>query len=259
VATFDPNAPSIARVYDYVLGGKDNFVVDRELAERLVNLVPLIPVMARENRQFLSRAVAWAAGQGVTQFVDLGCGMPTVPNTHESAQAVIPGARVAYVDNDRVVVNHLHALFAKGNELVSIVDADVRDVSAVLDGIRVNFDLAAPVCLVAGYLLHFFTADAARDLVDRYLAALAPGSCLVLSVLHVESEAGDEGLGTYSSEAAPVYSHPLPEITTFFGPAELVPPGLVDARLWQPDWADAANLPPRDGTVIAGVARKSAR
>jgi O-methyltransferase involved in polyketide biosynthesis len=256
VAEFDPNTPSIARVYDCVLGGKDNFAADRELADRLLALVPLIAELAVENRQFLARAVTWAANQGIGQFIDLGCGLPTAPNTHESAQAIISDARVAYVDNDPVVVNHLRALLAKGNPGVSVVDGDVRDVAAVFDGVRAGIDPSAPACLVVGYLLHFFTAEAARDLVARYAAPLAPGSCLVLSVLHADSEAADEGLGTYSSKAAPVYSHSVPEIASFFGPLELVPPGLVDARQWHPGW-ELPNPPSRDSHVIVGVARKS--
>ena len=252
---FDPKTPSIARVYDYVLGGKDNFAADRELADRLLTLVPLIADLAAENRQFLARAVTWAANQGIRQFIDLGCGLPTAPNTHESAQAVTGDARVVYVDNDPVVISHLRALLAKGNPYVSVLDADVRDVAATLDGVRASLDLSAPVCLALGYLLHFFTADVARDLAARYAAALAPGSCLVLSVLHAGSEAADESLGTYSSQAAPVYSHPLPDIAGFFGPLELVPPGLVGARQWHPG-LELSVLPSRDSQVIAGVARK---
>jgi O-methyltransferase involved in polyketide biosynthesis len=255
VPEFDPTAPSIARVYDYVLGGKDNFAADRELADRLLTLVPLIKALATENRQFLARAVTWAANQGIDQFIDLGCGLPTAPNTHESAQAINAGARVTYVDNDPIVVTHLRALLAQGNPGVSVVDGDVRDVPAVLDRVGASLDLSAPVCLIVGYLLHFFTADTARELVTGYAAALAPGSCLVLSVLHADSEAADEGLNTYSSAAAPVYSHPVPDIASFFGPLELVPPGLVDARQWRPGW-DTANLPPRSSNVIAGVARQ---
>lgn len=255
MARFDPTTPSIARVYDYVLGGKDNFAADRELAGRLLALVPLIAKMAVENRQFLARAVTWAANQGVGQFIDLGCGLPTVPNTHESAQALIGDARVAYVDNDPVVVNHLKALLAKGNSGVWVVNGDVRDVAAILGGVRSGLDLSEPVCLVAGYLLHFFTADAARDLVATYAAALAPGSYLVLSVLHADGEAADEGLGAYSSEAAPVYSHSVPEIASFFGTLELVLPGVVDARQWHPGW-EFPNLPPRDSQVVVGVARR---
>ena len=180
---FDPTTPSIARVYDYVLGGKDNFAADRELADQLLGLVPLIAELAAENRQFLARGVTWAAHQGISQFIDLGSGLPTAPNTHESAQAVVGDARVVYVDNDPVVVAHLRALLAQGNPGVSVVDGDVRDVPAILDGVCTSLDLSAPACLVVGYLLHFFTAGAARDLVTRYAAALAPGSYVVLSVL----------------------------------------------------------------------------
>lgn len=253
---FDPATPSIARVYDYVLGGKDNFAADRELGDQLLTLLPLIAEQAVENRQFLARAGAWAASQGIGQFVDLGCGLPTVPNTHESVQAVDGDARVAYVDNDPVVVSHLDALVAKGNRGVSVVDGDVRDVTAILDGVRASVDLAAPACLVAGFLLHFFTADAARDLMARYTAALAPGSCLVVSVIHVdETEAADQGLGVYTSKAAPIYSHSLPDIASFFGQLELVPPGIVNGRQWRPGW-ELSNPPRRDNYVVAGVARK---
>jgi O-methyltransferase involved in polyketide biosynthesis len=258
VATVDPSTPSIARVYDYVLGGKDNFAADRELADKLLTLVPLIADLAVENRRFLARAVTWAANQGIGQFIDLGCGLPTAPNTHESAQAVIGGARVVYVDNDPIVVNHLRALLANGNPGVSVVAGDVRDVPAILNGIRAAADLSAPACLVVGYLLHFFTADVARELMAGYVAALAPGSCVVLSVLHAESEAAEEGIGTYSSKAAPVYSHPLPDVASFLSPLELVPPGLVQAREWHQGRA-VPKLPPRDNYVLIGVARKHQR
>jgi O-methyltransferase involved in polyketide biosynthesis len=254
VPAFDPSSPSIARVYDYVLGGKDNYAADRALGDRLLARVPLIAEMAVENRQFISRAVTWAANQGVRQFVDLGCGLPTSPNTHESAQAINGDARVVYVDNDPIVVSHLRAVLAQGNPGVSVVDGDVRDVAAILDGVRASLDLSAPACLVLGYLLHFFTADAARDLVARYTAALVPGSVLVLSALHAESEAAQESLGTYSSEAAPAYSHPVPDFTSFFGPLELAPPGVVDARQWHPGLT-LDRLATRDSYVIAAVAR----
>ena len=209
-----------------------------------------------ENRQFLSRAATWVANQGIGQFIDLGCGMPTAPNTHESVQAIDRDARVAYVDNDPVVVNHLHALLAKGNPGVTVVDGDVRDVAAVLDGVRAGIDLSAPVCMVAGALLHFFTADAGRDLMAKYTAALAPGSYVVVSVLHLaETAAADEGFNAYRSKAAPVYSHPLPDVASFFGELELLPPGMVDVRLWQPGW-ELPELPPRDNYTLVGVARK---
>ena len=105
MADFDPRTRSIARVYDYILGGKDNFAADRKVAERLMAVAPLTVEVSRENRQFLARAVIWAASQATGQFIDVGCGMPTVPNTHETAQAIIPAARVAYIDNDPVVLS----------------------------------------------------------------------------------------------------------------------------------------------------------
>jgi SAM-dependent methyltransferase len=252
---FNPNLPSIARVYDYVLGGKDNYAADREVADRLLAIVPLIADMAIENREFLSRSAIWAATRGISQFIDLGCGLPTVPNTHESAQAVTSTARVTYVDNDPVVIRHLEALFAQGHPGVSVVDADVADVKSVLDGARDHLDLSAPVCLIIGYLLHFYPADAARELVGKYAAALAPGSFLVLSVLHYDGDAADEGQRTYSSEVASLHMHTVPEITSFFGPLDLVPPGVADVRQWHQDKAPAP-VPPRPGFVLAGIARK---
>src|SRR6202035_5486657 len=168
---FDPGTPSIARVYDYLLNGKDNFAVDREVAERLLAVAPLTAEVTRENSQYLARAVTWAARQGVTQFIDLGCGMPTEPNTHQTARVIAGGARVAYVDNDAVVLSHLRALAAKGDPAVSVVDGDVREVAAILDAVAAGIDRSAPACLLMGFLLHFFAPDAAQDLVARYAAA----------------------------------------------------------------------------------------
>jgi SAM-dependent methyltransferase len=254
VADFDPHTPSIARVYDYLLGGKDNFASDRELIERILASYPLLPEIIRENRHFLARAVTWAANQGVGQFIDLGCGMPTEPNTHESAQAIIAGARVVYVDNDPVVLSHLGARLAKGNPALTVVDGDVRDVAEMLDAIRAGIDLSAPACLLMGSLLHFFTPDAARELVARYVAVLAPGSYVVLSVGRGDGEASKKAFGTYSDGAARAYNHPVAEFATFFGPLELVPPGVVDARLWHPGWDETVKLAPRDGQSVVGVA-----
>jgi O-methyltransferase involved in polyketide biosynthesis len=251
VAEFDPNTPSIARVYDYLLGGKDNFAVDREVGERLLAAAPLTVQVTRENRQFLARAVTWAAGQGISQFLDLGCGMPTAPATHESARVVIPGARVAYVDNDAVVLAHLRALAAK-DASVTVVDGDLREVGAILAAVTAGIDLREPTCLIMGFLLHFFPPEAARDLVAGYIATLAPGSLVVLSAGRADS---DEGFGAYSTAAAQVYNHSVAEFSSFFGSLDLVPPGVVDSREWRPDWEQPVRLPPREGQVIAGVAR----
>ncbi len=254
MAAFDPTTPSIPRVYDYLLGGKDNFAADREVAERLIAAAPLTVEVTRENRQFLARAVAWAANQGIGQFIDLGCGMPTVPNTHETARAIIPDARVAYLDNDPVVLTHLRALAEHGNPGVTVVDGDVREPAAIIAAIEYDIDLKAPACLLMGYLLHFFAPDAARDLAASYVARLAPGSYVVLSVGRADGAAA-KGFSAYSTSGTKVYNHSVPEFASFFGALELVPPGVVDAREWYPDAAEPVHAPPRDGQVIVGVAR----
>jgi hypothetical protein len=256
VADFDPTTPSIARVYDYLLNGKDNFAVDRDVALKLLAVAPIAAEVMRENRQFLARATRWAAEQGITQFIDLGCGMPTTPNTHQSAQAISKQAHVAYVDTDPVVLAHLRALAAQGNPAVTVIDGDVREVGAILDATRPGIDLSQPACLVMGALLHFFTADAARDLVAAYLPKLAPGSYVVLSVGRADGDAEAKGFGTYSSTgAAQAYNHSVAEFASFFGSLPLVEPGVADARAWHPDEEQTAPLPPRPGQSLVGVAR----
>lgn len=253
MADFDPNTPSIARVYDYLLGGKDNFAADRKVAEQLIASWPALPEMVRENRQFLSRAVTWAANQGISQFVDLGCGMPTAPNTDESASAVIDDARVVYVDSDAVVLTHLRERLAKGKRRITVVDGDVGDPDAILGHVRTGVDLSAPVCLVMGAVLHFYSPQAARDMVARYAAALAPGSYVVLAIGRGDSEEADRAFSTYSDGIARTYNHSMEDFTSFFGPLELVSPGVVDARRWRPGW-DQGALPLRDRQVVVGVA-----
>jgi O-methyltransferase involved in polyketide biosynthesis len=256
VADFDPTTPSIARVYDYLLNGKDNFAVDREVADKLLAVAPIAALVMRENRQFLARAARWAAEQGISQFIDLGCGMPTTPNTHQSAQAVDPDARVAYVDIDAVVLTHLRALAAQGNPGVTVIDGDVREVADIRAAVGPAVDLAQPVCLLMGALLHFFPADEARDLVASYAAVLAPGSYVVLSIGRADGDAEAKGFGTYSSTgAAKAWNHSVAEFTDFFGPLSPVPPGVVDAREWHPDGGQSGPLPPRPGQSLVGVAR----
>ena len=256
MADFDPTTPSIARVYDYLLNGKDNFAVDREVADKLLAVAPIAALVMRENRQFLARAARWAAEQGISQFIDLGCGMPTTPNTHQSAQAVNPDAHVAYVDTDAVVLAHLRALAAQGNPGVTVVEADVRERAATLNAVSAGIDLSQPTCLLMGALLHFFPADEARDLVAGYAAALAPGSYVVLSVGRADGDAEAKGFGTYSSTGAPTaYNHSVAEFAGFFGPLSLVPPGVADAREWHPDDEQPTPLPPRSGQSLVGVAR----
>jgi O-methyltransferase involved in polyketide biosynthesis len=253
---FDPHTPSLARIYDYLLGGKDHFAADRQVGGQLVKIYPQIGELVAENRQFLARAAAWAAQRGIRQFIDLGCGMPTEPNTHESVRAVSGRAQVAYVENDRVAISHLRACVEHGNEGVTVADNDARDVPAVLKAVSAAIDLSSPVCLIIGALLHFFTADEARALVGGYTAALVPGSCVVMSVGRGDGPRADAYFSAYSfSGAAPAYNHPAEEIATFLGPLPLVPPGLAEARQWHPDAPERRSVPIRKIQLIAGVAR----
>ena len=256
MADFDRNKPSIARVYDYILGGKDNFAVDREVADQLIAIAPGVGAMVRENRELLARAVSWAAEQGIGQFVDLGCGLPTEPSTQQSAQAVLPGARVAYVDNDPVVISHLTAALYQ-DETALVVDADVNDPEAVLGEVAALIDLSQPVCLLMGALLHFYEPDAARDLVARYAAALAPGSYVVISVCTAApGPDADRLVKIYSSGPHSVRINSLEDVASFFGDLELLPPGVADARTWRPGWETAPDPEPRGVWTYGGIARK---
>jgi S-adenosyl methyltransferase len=259
VADFDSKKPSIARVYDYVLGGKDNFAADREVADQLIAIFPELPPAAQENKALLTRAVRWAAEHGISQFIDLGCGLPTEPSTQRSAQEILPGARVAYVDYDPVVLNHLTALLRKDTTAL-VVDRDVSDAEAVLGDVAALIDLSRPVCVLMGALLHFYEPQAARDLVARYVAALAPGSCVVLTVFAaMPGPDADRLVKIYSSGPHPVRLHSAAEFASFFGDLELVPPGVADARTWRPGWERVPDPEPRGAFLYGGMARVRGR
>jgi hypothetical protein len=257
VPDFDPNIPSIARVYDYWLGGKDNFAADRVVGERLIEAMPSLLPTVVENKDFLARAVTWAANQGVRQFIDVGCGMPTPPTTDEVAREVHPDARVAYVDSDPIVVSHLDALLAHGNPGVTVLDGDVRDVPGILARVSEGLDLSRPACLIMGALLHFFDVPDAQDLVASYVAALAPGSFVVLTMGLVLGDRGDGFFRTYMADGpTKLYQHNAADFASFFGPPlEMVEPGVGDGRTLRPGWAKVPSPPERDCTIIAGIAR----
>jgi hypothetical protein len=255
VADFDPANPSIARVYDYFLGGKDNFASDRAVAEQLISAFPSIPPVARGNKAMLTRAARWAAEQGITQFIDLGCGMPTEPSTQQTVQAVVPDARVAYVDIDPVVLSHLASLHYE-DPAALVVDRDAGDAEAVLEEVAGFIDLGRPVCLLMGALLHFYEPEAARDLAGRYTAALAPGSHIVLTVVAANPGPDtDELVKMYSSGPHPMYVHSAEEFASFFGDLEMVPPGVADVRTWRPGWDIVPELEPLPVWGYAGMAR----
>ncbi len=248
----DTTVPNMARVYNYWLGGKDHFAADRAEADRLVEIYRPLPALVRENRAFLTRAAGWAARQGIGQFIDLGAGLPAAPAVHQAARAVLPAARVAYVDIDPVVLAHAVALLAT-DDGVTAVGADLRDPAAVLghQDLRAVIDPARPVCVILGAVLHFLDPDAACAVTSGYVSLMAPGSCLVLSCARFD----DEELAKQLAEeytAATWYNHSPADVVSFFGGLELAGPGVTEARIWprRPPEADD-----RNGHVLAGVGR----
>jgi O-methyltransferase involved in polyketide biosynthesis len=255
---FDSTKPNVARVYDYWLGGKDNFAADRNLAERLLEVYPLAAQIAQENRQFLGRAVAYVTRQGITQFIDVGAGLPTVLNTHDVAQHAEPAAKVAYVDNDPVVISHACAILAQDTGVV-VVPGDLRDPASILADPALNseIDTGQPVGLMLAGVLHFLPAGDAREVVAAFAERVAPGSYVIISVGTGDPDIAERFSAAYT--AAPLHLHPRDEITRFFDGLELVPPGLVEARAWADGPGPSAPPPsPREATFLAAVARKPA-
>jgi O-methyltransferase involved in polyketide biosynthesis len=251
----DTTVPSIARVYDYWLDGKDNFAADRQMAERFAEVYPGIAELCRDNREFVCRAAAWAAGQGIEQILDLGAGLPTVRNTHEAARAVATGTRVVYVDHDPIVIRHAEALLAKGDG-VAAVHADLTDPVAVWDDpqVRAVIDLARPVCVILAAVLHFLDAGAARAVVAKYADLAVPGSVLAISLSrNDDQEQHVHAQAAYT--AGHLYSHSRADIESFFGGLELVPPGLTLAQAWRGGEAPAAVAAKGSAYILAGVGR----
>jgi len=254
VEPFDPTRPNIARVWDYWLGGKDNFAADRELAQKMLAVHPVSAQMARENRQFLGRAVRYVAARGVRQFIDVGAGLPTALNTHDIARRVDPEARVAYVDNDPIVISHGRSLLAKSPGVIA-VPGDMRDPERILAdaGLAELIDLAEPACVILSAVLHFADAGTARDVAAVFARAIVPGSYLIISVGTGSRSESDNFTSAYT--AARIYIHSPEEVASFFTGLELVPPGVVSVRCWYGD-GPAPNLKPRSATFLGGVARK---
>jgi SAM-dependent methyltransferase len=254
VEPFDPTKPNIARVWDYWLGGKDNFAVDRELARKMLEVHPPSAQMARENRQFLGRAVGYVADRGVRQFIDVGAGLPTAVNTHDIAQETAPSARVAYVDHDPIVISHARSLLAKSPGVIA-VPGDLLHPERILADTRLTelIDLTQPACVILSAVLHFADAATARDVAATFARALAPGSYLIISVGSGNPSEGNNFTSAYT--AAQVYIHPHEDILTFFDGLELIPPGVVSVRGWH-GGRPAPDLTPRTATFLGGVARK---
>jgi len=254
----EADRPSVARLYDFFLGGHHNFAADRELGRRLIQAEPNTRMIVRENRDFLGRAVRYLADAGVRQFIDLGSGIPTQENVHEIAQRGDAEARVVYVDNDPGVVAHSKYLL-RGNPLASIISADLRDPGAVLrhPEMRRLIDVRQPVGLLMITVLHFVPdEDDPVGIVRKFAAALPPGSFLAIS--HATAEAAPSAAAKveelYRSAATPVRTRSSLEILQFFEGLELVRPGLVYLPLWRHDGQVPAS--PERAWFYAGVGRK---
>jgi len=262
-AEIDSAVPHSSRVYDYWLGGKDNFAADRELAESIARFLPIMPAKVRVNRAFLGRVVRYLAEvEGIRQFLDVGAGLPTARNTHEVAQDIVPDARVLYVDNDPVVVAHARALMAShGPGQTGFVLGDVSEPDSILHhpAFTATLDVTEPVgVLMLAVLMHLDSWEHPHRAVTKLLAQLPPGSCLAVTHLTADSDpAGVARLVAASQQqGTAVVSRTRTEVEEFFAGLELVPPGVVPVTSWRPD----GTVPAEDelaGTYsFAGVGRK---
>jgi len=233
-----------ARIYDYFLGGKDNYPADREAAERVLAAVPQARQMAQANRAFLQRVVRFLAGEvGIRQFLDIGTGIPTQGNVHEVAEQVTPAARVMYVDNDPIVHVHTNALM-RGDNTAAVL-ADLRAPASILGHpqVRQIIDFDQPVALLLVAILHFIrNEEDPAGILARFCRAVAPGSYLVIS--HATGDfdpvAATTAAGAYDNAAAPMVLRSHEEIERLFDGFPLVDPGLVQVSRWRPDRDDAA-------------------
>jgi O-methyltransferase involved in polyketide biosynthesis len=247
--------PQTARIWNYWLGGKDNFAVDRGVGDQINEAFPEMVGIARTARGFLVRAVRYLAGErGIRQFLDIGTGLPTANNTHEVAQAVAPECRIVYVDNDPLVLVHARALLTSSPEgRTDYIDADLRDTDTIRREAARTLDFSQPVALMLlGILGHLDEYDEARSIVDRLVSVLPSGSFLAITDSANTSDGVIEAARIWNQTANPRYHLRTPaQIAAFFDGLELVDPGVVPAPLWRPD-SDVSGR--SDG--LCGVARK---
>jgi len=236
----DPTVPHIARIYDYWLGGKDNFAADRAAAERVMEVTPAILPGVRANRRFLGRAVRYLAEQaGVRQFLDLGTGIPTANNTHEVAQSVDPECHVVYVDNDPIVLVHARALLTSASGGISYLDADVRDTGKILADAAGLLDFSKPVGVMLIAILHCVPDDDdPRRIVSTLLDAVPPGSYLAIThpaIDQVPEHSAQAERSLTRAMGQPVTFRSHAEVSRFFEGLQLVEPGVVAVQEWRPD------------------------
>jgi O-methyltransferase involved in polyketide biosynthesis len=256
---FDTSVPHIARVYDYWLGGTDNFAADRVMGERTLQAYPNLVYSVRANRAFLARAVRFLAGEaGIRQFLDIGTGIPTANNTHEAAQRVAPSSRIVYVDHDPVVLSHAQALLASTPEgACTYIDADLRDPETILAAAADTLDFSQPVAVMLIAVMHFIGDDAeASAIMRRLMAACVPGSYVALS--HAASDIDAAQMAEMvrrlnESTAEKTTLRDRAGVTRLFDGLELVEPGVIRAAEWRPDTDLEAASP---AALWGGVARK---
>jgi len=258
----DVTRPSIARIYDFLLDGKDNFAVDRAAAEHLMQSRLDPKRLSLANRGFLRRAVRFLAQQGISQYLDLGSGLPTSPSVHEVARDFSPGARVVYVDHDPIVVAHNDALLATGDGVITIRE-DVRDPDAVLanDKLTGCLDFSKPIAVLLLGVLHFISeSEDAPGIIARFRERMAPGSYLMMSV--GTSDGADpemlaEATDTYAGARMPFTLRSRAQILGLFEGFDLVEPGLVSLPEWRPEFN--TDRTPLMGPTLAGVAKLAAQ
>ncbi|GHH94558.1 SAM-dependent methyltransferase [Streptomyces capillispiralis] len=254
----DTSVPHSARIWNYWLGGKDNYPVDEEAGDAYTAVFPGIVTIARSSRAFLRRTITYLAAEvGIRQFLDIGTGLPTADNTHQVAQRIAPDARIVYVDNDPMVLAHARALlYSTPQGATSYIDADVLDPDRILEAAAGTLDLSRPTALILSNILgHIADHDQARSVVTRLMAALPSGSYLCVNdgsrgVDPVFEEAQD---AYNESGAVPYNLRTVDQITAYFDGLDLVEPGVVTVPLWRPD-ADS----PAPGPIgeHGGLARK---
>jgi O-methyltransferase involved in polyketide biosynthesis len=257
VPRIDTTVPHSARIWNYWLGGKDNYEVDRAAGDQICRLHPGILDYARADRAFLGRSVRFLGGEaGIRQFLDIGTGLPTVDNTHEVAQRIAPSARIVYVDNDPLVLAHARALLTSTPEgTTDYIDADLHDPDVILDGAAKTLDFTQPVAVMLLGVVNF-VADTgqARSIVKRVMDAVPSGSYLALS--HTTTgPAMDSAVAFWNEHGTPKLTQRTPEqVAGFFEGLELVEPGVVSCSRWRPEatpWGEPAEV-----ALFCGVGRK---
>ncbi|MGW5640551.1 SAM-dependent methyltransferase [Streptomyces sp. NPDC003832] len=242
--SIDISVPSVSRIYDYYLGGSHNFEVDREAARRAMDFMPGLPKISQANRAFMRRAVRYAAAEGVTQFLDIGSGIPTFGNVHEVARSASSEARVVYVDHDPVAVAHSQAVL-EGDERTDVLAADLRKPREILASPQLErlIDPNRPVALLLVAILHFVEdADDPYAAVAELRDAFAPGSLLILTHASYEgiplsAERAEGAMGVYKDIRNPLIMRSRDEIARFFEGYDMVEPGLVPMPHWRSDTA----------------------